>query len=101
MLGAGDAMIFTSLLRVVAVWFRVKQAPFVTQLTGMVGQVGGIAAATPLARPRRVGVDASFATAAGIGVVLAGCPPAPREGLAVPRAGGGADQDARPHEDAR
>ena len=49
LLGAGDAMIFTSLLRLVAVWFRVKQAPFVTQLTGMVGQVGAIVAAGPLA----------------------------------------------------
>ncbi|MDF3045860.1 MAG: transporter [Ornithinibacter sp.] len=73
MLGAGDAMIFTSLLRVVAVWFRVKQAPFVTQLTGMVGQLGAIAAATPLAAALAAwGWTRSFATAAGIGVVLAG-----------------------------
>jgi len=73
MLGAGDAMIFTSLLRVVAVWFRVKQAPFVTQLTGMVGQLGAIVAATPLAAALAAwGWTRSFATAAGIGVVLAG-----------------------------
>ena len=72
MLGAGDAMIFTSLLRVVALWFRVKQAPFVTQLTGMVGQLGAIAAATPLATALATwGWTRSFATAAGIGVVLA------------------------------
>ena len=29
LLGAGDAMIFISLMRLVALWFRVRQAPFV------------------------------------------------------------------------
>ena len=71
LLGAGDAMIFTSLLRLVAVWFRVKQAPFVTQLTGMVGQVGAIVAAGPLAAALATwGWTRSFATAASVGVVL-------------------------------
>ncbi|MEO7422507.1 MAG: MFS transporter, partial [Ornithinibacter sp.] len=71
LLGAGDAMVFTSLLRLVAVWFRVKQAPFVTQLTGMVGQLGAVAAATPLATALATwGWTRSFATAASIGVVL-------------------------------
>lgn len=71
LLGAGDAMIFTSLLRLVAVWFRVKQAPFITQLTGMAGQLGAIAAATPLAAALATwGWTRSFASAAGIGVVL-------------------------------
>ena len=71
LLGAGDAMVFTSLLRLVAVWFRVKQAPFVTQLTGVVGQLGAIAAATPLAAALATfGWTRSFATAAGLGVVL-------------------------------
>ena len=73
MLGAGDAMVFTSLLRLVAVWFRVKQAPFVTQLTGMAGQLGAVAAATPLAAALATwGWTQSFATAAGVGVVLSG-----------------------------
>lgn len=71
MLGAGDAMVFTSLLRLVAVWFRVKQAPFVTQLTGMVGQLGAVVAATPLAAALATwGWTRSFATAAGIGLLL-------------------------------
>ena len=48
-LGAGDAMVFVSVLRLVTVWFLVKQAPLVTQLTGQVGQLGAIAAAGPLA----------------------------------------------------
>ncbi|WP_404352456.1 MFS transporter [Phycicoccus jejuensis] len=71
MLGAGDAMVFTSLLRLVAVWFRVKQAPFVTQLTGMIGQLGAVAAATPLAAALATfGWTRSFATAGGVGLVL-------------------------------
>ena len=47
LLGVGDAMIFTSLLRLVALWFRVKQAPMVTQITGCVGPTRAIAAASP------------------------------------------------------
>lgn len=71
LLGAGDAMVFTSLLRLVAVWFRVKQAPFVTQLTGVVGQVGAIAAATPLAAALATwGWTRSFGSAAALGLVL-------------------------------
>ncbi len=71
MLGAGDAMVFISLLRLVAVWFRVKQAPFITQLTGMAGQAGAIVAATPLAAALSTwGWTRSFGTAAGVGVVL-------------------------------
>ena len=71
MLGAGDAMVFTSLLRLVAVWFRVKQAPFITQLTGMVGQAGAILAATPLAAALATwGWTRSFGTAAAVGLVL-------------------------------
>ncbi len=71
LLGMGDAMVFTSLLRLVAVWFRVKQAPFITQLTGMVGQAGAIIAATPLAAALGTwGWTRSFGTAAGVGVVL-------------------------------
>ena len=48
LLGAGDAMIFVSLIRLVSAWFLVRQAPLVTQLTGQVGQVGAILAAAPL-----------------------------------------------------
>ncbi|HEX6918312.1 MAG TPA: MFS transporter, partial [Phycicoccus sp.] len=71
LLGAGDAMVFTSLLRLVAAWFRVKQAPFVTQLSGMVGQLGAVAAATPLAAALATwGWTRSFAVSASIGVVL-------------------------------
>jgi len=71
LLGAGDAMIFTSLLRLVALWFRVKQAPFVTQLTGMVGQLGAVAAAGPLAAALHTfGWSRAFGTTAATGGLL-------------------------------
>ena len=71
LLGCGDAMVFTSLLRLIALWFRVKQAPMVTQLTSMVGQLGAVAAATPLAAAlSRFGWTWSYGIAAGAGVVL-------------------------------
>ncbi len=47
-IGAGDAMIFVSVLRLVAVWFFVRQSPMVAQVTGQLGQVGAIVAAAPL-----------------------------------------------------
>ena len=70
LLGCGDAMVFTSLLRLIALWFRVKQAPMVTQLTSMVGQLGAVAAATPLAAAlARFGWTWSYGIAAGAGIV--------------------------------
>jgi MFS family permease len=48
LVGAGDAMTFTSVLRLVPAWFPPRRAPLMTQLTGMVGQLGQVAAAFPL-----------------------------------------------------
>lgn len=71
LLGAGDAMIFISLMRLVALWFRVKQAPIVTQLTGMLGQIGALTAASPLAFAlARWGWTHTFAFAASFGFAL-------------------------------
>ena len=53
-----------------ALWFRVKQAPFVTQLTGMVGQVGAIAAAPRWRRPWPLGLDEVVRDGRAVGVVL-------------------------------
>jgi len=70
-LGAGDAMIFVSVIRLVALWFLVRQAPLVTQMTGQVGQVGAIIAAAPLAYAlQQLGWTKTFALASTIGVVL-------------------------------
>ena len=48
LVGAGDAMTFISVLRLVGLWFAPHNIPIVTQLTGMLGQLGQVAATLPL-----------------------------------------------------
>jgi MFS family permease len=48
LVGAGDAMTFISVLRLVAVWFPGRSVALVTQLTGILGQLGSVVAAYPL-----------------------------------------------------
>jgi MFS family permease len=70
--GAGDAMVFISVLRVVSRWFRPMQVPVVTQLTGVFGQLGAVGAAVPLSTAlQNVGWTWSYLGAASLGVLLA------------------------------
>lgn len=70
-IGAGDAMVFVSVIRLVTVWFLIRQAPMVTQMTGLTGQLGAIAAAAPLAfLLDRLGWTRAFAVVSSLGVVL-------------------------------
>lgn len=70
-LGAGDAMVFVSVIRLVTVWFLVRQAPLVTQLTGLTGQMGAIAAAGPLSYLlHTLGWTRAFGLTASVGLVL-------------------------------
>jgi MFS family permease len=72
LVGAGDAMTFISVLRLVAVWFPPRRVPLMTQLTGLLGQIGQIAAAYPLvALLQGHGWTASFLTAAFVGLGIA------------------------------
>jgi MFS family permease len=48
LVGAGDAMTFISVLRVISLWFPGRTVPLVTQLTGILGQLGSVVAAYPL-----------------------------------------------------
>jgi sugar phosphate permease len=69
--GVGDAMVFIPLLRLVALWFPPVRIPMVTQLTGLLGQMGALVAASPLvAALHHWGWTPSFATAAAVGVLL-------------------------------
>jgi sugar phosphate permease len=69
--GAGDAMVFISVLRLVMRWFTPRQTPVVTQLTGMLGQLGAVGAAVPLsAALENLGWTLSYAAAASVGLVL-------------------------------
>lgn len=70
LLGIGDAMVFISVLRLVALWFSARRTPMVTQLTGVLGQLGAFASAGPLAAAlNRFGWTPSYAVAASFGVV--------------------------------
>ena len=49
LVGAGDAMTFVCVLRLVSAWFPPHRNPVMTQLTGLTGQLGQIISAAPLA----------------------------------------------------
>ena len=71
LVGMGDAMVFASVLRLVASWFAPARNPLVTQATGMFGQIGAIAAAVPMsAALATLGWSTAFTLTAGLGVVL-------------------------------
>src|SRR6185312_12898497 len=72
LVGAGDAMTFISVLRLVPQWFPARRVPIVTQLTGLVGQAGQVLAAVPLAALLAgPGWTTAFLGAAGAGVLVA------------------------------
>ena len=71
LVGAGDAMTFTSVLRLVTLWFPAGRVPLVTQLTGILGQLGQLAAAYPLvALLRGAGWSDAFVIVAVAGAVV-------------------------------
>ncbi len=72
LVGAGDAMTFISVLRVVTLWFSGPTVPVITQLTGILGQLGQIAAAYPLVLAlHRTSWTTTFLGAAAISVLMA------------------------------
>jgi MFS family permease len=71
LVGAGDAMTFISVLRVIGMWFPGRTVPLFTQLTGILGQLGSIAAAYPLlALLTRTSWQTTFLGAAATGLVV-------------------------------
>ena len=71
LVGAGDAMTFISVLRVVTLWFSGPTVPVITQLTGILGQLGQIAAAYPLVLAlHHTSWTATFTGAAALGVLV-------------------------------
>lgn len=49
LVGAGDAMTFTAVLRMLPAWFSPGRIPVLNQLTGMLGQSGQLLSSIPLA----------------------------------------------------
>lgn len=71
LIGAGDAMVFTSVLRLIASWFLVRQGTLLIQLTGQIGQFGAIIAAAPLSLAlHELGWTEAFAGFASVGLFL-------------------------------
>jgi MFS family permease len=72
LVGAGDAMTFISVLRLVPQWFPAKRVPVLTQLTGLMGQAGQVLSAVPLAAVLAgYGWSTAFVGAAGAGLFVA------------------------------
>nr|MCW2727820.1 transporter [Aeromicrobium sp.] len=69
--GVGDAMTFICVLRLVNTWFAPRRIPFMSQLTGMIGQLGAIIAAVPMTLALgELGWTKSYLLAASFGIVL-------------------------------
>lgn len=70
LLGAGDAAIFTSVIRLTVTWFSGAIVSQLSQWTGNIGQVGQILSALPFAAVlHRYGWTPAFLSAAGTGAL--------------------------------
>ncbi|MBF4994897.1 MFS transporter [Arthrobacter gandavensis] len=70
MVGAGDALTFISVLRLLPAWFPAPKIPVLTQWTGIIGQLGQIASAIPFALAlHELGWNAAFMSAAALSVL--------------------------------
>ncbi|MGN6250651.1 MAG: MFS transporter [Marmoricola sp.] len=71
LIGAGDAVTFISVLRVVNDVFPGRTIPLVTQLTGIIGQLGGVLSALPLAHLLTTsGWTPAFVSVAALGALV-------------------------------
>lgn len=69
--GCGDALSFGSAIRLVPAWFDARRVPLLTQLTGIVGQLGQVLSAVPfVAILARHGWSAAFTSAAAFGLAI-------------------------------
>lgn len=69
LVGAGDAMTFNSVIRLIPSWFSGHRVPIMTQLTGMMGQLGQVLSAVPfLSLLVTFGWRTAFFAAAGAAV---------------------------------
>nr|WP_204536792.1 MFS transporter [Arthrobacter tumbae] len=72
LVGGGDAMTFVAVLRLLPAWFETRRIPVLTQLTGILGQLGQILSVIPfLAVLQFAGWSTAFLSAAGLGVLSA------------------------------
>jgi MFS family permease len=70
--GAGDAVMFVAVLGLIPRWFATRRVPLVTQLTGILGQIGQILSAVPfLALLHTHGWSTAFGAAAATSMLAA------------------------------
>jgi MFS family permease len=70
--GAGDAVTFVSILRLIPTWFAPRRVPLVNQLSGILGQLGQAVSAIPLAAlVVSDGWTAAYLSAAGVTGIVA------------------------------
>ncbi|MCW2703835.1 MAG: putative transporter [Blastococcus sp.] len=70
--GAGDAVMFVAVLGLLPHWFAARRVPLITQLTGILGQIGQILSAVPfLALLHARGWSTAFAAAAAASALAA------------------------------
>jgi len=70
--GAGDAMTFISVIRLVPAWFPSRRVPLLTQLTGQLGQFGQLISIAPFAIALHVwGWSPAFLGLAALGLLAA------------------------------
>jgi len=71
LVGTGDAMTFVSVLRLIPSWFPARRVPILTQVTGLLGQVGQVAATIPLVYVLHAyGWTAAYVGSAAVGVLV-------------------------------
>lgn len=71
LVGAGDAMTFISVLRLVTAWMAPRRVALMTQATGLVGQLGQVLSAIPLvALLHGPGWTPAFLSAAGLSLLV-------------------------------
>jgi len=72
LIGAGDAAVFPSVLRLIATWFPAQRGPLMSQLTGLVGQGGQLLALAPLAALlHATSWEIAFGSIAGLCILFA------------------------------
>ena len=70
LVGAGDAMIFTCLIRLVNSWFSGRAVPQLSQWVGNIGQLGQVVSAVPFALLlHQSGWSVAFLSSAGVSLV--------------------------------
>jgi sugar phosphate permease len=71
LVGTGDAMTFVSVLRLIPSWFPARRVPILTQVTGLLGQLGQVAATIPLVLVLHAyGWTPAYVAAAALGVLV-------------------------------